>query len=398
MNRELYELLDLPTTASDEDIRKEYKKLAIKYHPDKNKESNATEMFQKISNAFQVLSDPDKRYVYDQFGLNGIYNFKSNIDVLKGHKYAVCCIAINNDGSIIVSGGYDNTIIIWNNNIPIKKLVGHKSTINSIAMDSTKIVSGSADKTIRIWDLKYGDCLQVLEGHKSVVNSIVITPTSIISGGWDGKIIVWNNVGDRYVEEQVIQSSNMQVYSIAISNDFNWIISGGWDNTIKLHNLSTSETIVLEGHPNQINSVAISDSQKWIASGSTDGSIIVWKKLGEFNYEKTIVLNGHTQSVNSLAILNDKYIISGSWDKTVKLWDIEKRSYINMNYKFDSIWGITISKNKKWLAICSWDSNVYLLSLCKQYIKDKSKNIVNDSIQPTVEIDIRHTFAKICIK
>jgi DnaJ homolog subfamily A member 2 len=74
---ELYDLLEISPTASDDDIKKAYKKLAIKYHPDKNKDSNATEMFQKISNAFQILSDPDKRRRYDQFGLDAVNNNNS---------------------------------------------------------------------------------------------------------------------------------------------------------------------------------------------------------------------------------------------------------------------------------------------------------------------------------
>ena len=57
-----YDILNVPHNASDEDIKKAYKKLALKHHPDR--EGGDTEMFKKISNAYETLSDPEKRYPY----------------------------------------------------------------------------------------------------------------------------------------------------------------------------------------------------------------------------------------------------------------------------------------------------------------------------------------------
>lgn len=63
-----YEVLSITKTADDSDVKKAYRKLALKFHPDKNSAPSAEEAFKKISTAFTVLSDTEKRQLYDQTG------------------------------------------------------------------------------------------------------------------------------------------------------------------------------------------------------------------------------------------------------------------------------------------------------------------------------------------
>ncbi|RMZ75804.1 hypothetical protein DV738_g5310, partial [Chaetothyriales sp. CBS 135597] len=66
----LYDALSIQPTATQEEIKKAYKKAALKWHPDKNTDNpNAAEKFKEVSQAYEVLSDPEKRKVYDQYGL-----------------------------------------------------------------------------------------------------------------------------------------------------------------------------------------------------------------------------------------------------------------------------------------------------------------------------------------
>lgn len=63
-----YELLGVERTATDREIKKAFRKLALKYHPDKNKKPGAEEKFKQIAQAYEVLSDSEKRKKYDSFG------------------------------------------------------------------------------------------------------------------------------------------------------------------------------------------------------------------------------------------------------------------------------------------------------------------------------------------
>lgn len=85
--KDYYEILGVSKTTSLDEIKKKYKKLALKYHPDRNKEEGAEDKFKEISEAYAVLSDKEKRNVYDQVGHSGFDQRYSQEDIFRGSDF-----------------------------------------------------------------------------------------------------------------------------------------------------------------------------------------------------------------------------------------------------------------------------------------------------------------------
>ena len=82
--RDYYEILGVSRDATKEEIKRAYRKLALKYHPDRNPSKDAEEKFKEISEAYAVLSDDEKRRQYDMFGHEGIDQRYSYEDIFRG--------------------------------------------------------------------------------------------------------------------------------------------------------------------------------------------------------------------------------------------------------------------------------------------------------------------------
>jgi molecular chaperone DnaJ len=70
--QDLYATMGVPRDASQEDIKRAFRKLAMEYHPDRNKEDGAEQRFKEVAAAYEVLSDPEKRTAYDRYGMAGV--------------------------------------------------------------------------------------------------------------------------------------------------------------------------------------------------------------------------------------------------------------------------------------------------------------------------------------
>jgi len=82
--KDYYQLLGINRTAGEDEVRKAFRRLARQYHPDVNRDDGAEARFKEINEAYEVLSDPEKRRMYDQFGHVGPQGFDANMGGMGG--------------------------------------------------------------------------------------------------------------------------------------------------------------------------------------------------------------------------------------------------------------------------------------------------------------------------
>ena len=94
-----YDILGVSKTTNEKDIKKAYRKLALKYHPDRNKSKGAEDKFKEISTAYAVVSNPEKRKIYDQYGHAGIDGQFNQEDIFRSTDFADILRGVGGTGS-----------------------------------------------------------------------------------------------------------------------------------------------------------------------------------------------------------------------------------------------------------------------------------------------------------
>ncbi|PPS04830.1 hypothetical protein GOBAR_AA15840 [Gossypium barbadense] len=208
----------------------------------------------------------------------------------KGHKESVYALAMNDNGTLLVSGGTEKVLRVWDPRTGSKtmKLRGHIDNTRALLLDSTGryCLSGSSDSMIRLWDLGQQRCVHSYALHTDSVWALASTPT------------------------------------------FGHVYSGGRDLSLYLTDLTTRESILLCKKEHPILQLALDDDSIWVAT--TDSSFHRWPAEGQNPqkapvYKEPIFTIPGTPAIVQHEILNNRRdVLTKDTAGSVKLWDIIK--------------------------------------------------------------------------
>ena len=286
---------------------------------------------------------------------------------LEGHTGEVWSVSFSPDGTTLASGSDDNTVKLWDvaTRTNIATLQGHTDWVWSVSFspDGTTLASGSSDNTVKLWDVATRTNIATLQGHTDWITSVSFSPdgTTLASGSDDGTVKLWD-VATR-TNIATLQGHTDWITSVSFSPDGTTLASGSSDNTVKLWDVATRTNIAtLQGHTNWITSVSFSPDGTTLASGSDDGTVKLWDVATRTNIA---TLQGHTNEVWSVSFSPDGTTLASAgdsfFDDGVKLWDVATRTNIaTLQGHTNEVWSVSFSPDGTTLASGSWDNTVKL--------------------------------------
>ena len=250
-----------------------------------------------------------------------------NIATFSGHEglfASVTAVAIAPDEQHIASGSEDKTVRLWNlvTGKEVVVLHGHTQFVQSIAFhphQSDLLVSAGRDRLIKLWDWATQRENFSVAGHEQPINSVTFSPDGqwLASGSADKTVKVWSTTGELI---STFAEHRLAVNAVAFAPLAPSIASASADATVRIWNLETAKLVrTLKGHVQAVRAIAFSPNGQLLASGGEDKTIRLWDVASG---RCVRVLPGHSWSVSALVFESNDILISSSWDKTMKVWQV----------------------------------------------------------------------------
>ena len=250
---------------------------------------------------------------------------------IQGHGRQILAIAANADGTVVLSGGTDCSLKVWDMTIreDLPSFLAPGIGIFALAYQPrpNRLLTTHGNHTIRVWDPSTRSVVRTLEGHRNTIMALALSPDGrrAVSGSFDRSVRVWDVDSGETLND--LTDHPQLVTSVAISPRGDIVASGTKgsnqkESLIRLWDLSSGETIkALEGHKGDVNSLTFSPDGRYLLSGSDDHSVRLWDVQ---DGREIRTLKGHTDIVKSVVFSRDgKTAVSAGCDHTILVWDVD---------------------------------------------------------------------------